>query len=248
MNNIMNTEMNNHKKDGARWDHELIIELVTPGSRVLDLGCGDGELLARLEIEKRVSGQGVDADPARVAEAVTRGVPVYQGDLDRGLAEFDTGSFDYVILEKTLQTVRRPMVVLEEMLRIGRLCMVSFPNFNHYQVVERLLETGRMPVTSALPYQWFDTPNIHLFTLYDFLDWAGRHRVDMVKGFAGNGSGYRPLALPADSKEAAELLFLLRRSETDNNIGRAVSPAGLSSKPKTIHTGSVQDEDSQKCD
>jgi len=194
-----------------RWDHNLIFELVMPGASVLDLGCGNGELLARLISEKQVRGQAVEADHNQVSAAFQNGVAVYQGDLDRGLPEFNSKSFDYVILEKTLQVLRRPMLVLEEMLRIGKECIVSFPNFNYKGVVEKLLKTGRMPVTAALPYQWYDTPNIHLFTLYDFLDWINDHRVEVVGGFASDGLNYRPLALPGDSAGAEELLFLLRQ-------------------------------------
>lgn len=197
-------------EERQRWDHDLIFELVPAGSSVLDLGCGSGELLARLLNEKKVHGQGVEADPAQVAAAVTSGVPVYQSNLDLGLAEFMTKSFDYVILEKTLQTVHRPMVVLEEMLRIGRMSIVSFPNFSYHAVVESLVNTKRMPVTPSLPYQWHDTPNIHLFTLCDFMDWIKSHRVVIVAGFVWGSGRHRPLQMPGDSTRAEELLFVLR--------------------------------------
>ena len=194
-----------------RWDHGLIYKLVEPGSSVLDLGCGSGELLARLVKEKKVCGQAVEADSARAAEAICNGVAVYQKDMDRGLPEFQDGSFDYVILEKTLQVLFRPMVVMEEMLRIGKSCIITFPNFNYREVVNKLLNTGRMPVTASLPYQWYETPNIHLFTLDDFLDWADQNRVEIIDGYAWRGFGYRALDLPADSREAEELLFVLQR-------------------------------------
>lgn len=200
--------MNNYN----RWDHRLIYELVEPGSSVLDLGCGSGELLARLVNEKKVLGQAVEADPEMVAEAICNGVAVYQKDMDLGLPEFKDGAFDYVVLEKTLQVLGRPMVVMEEMLRIGKSCIVSFPNFNCREVVNGLLETGRMPVTSSLPYQWYETPNIHLFTLCDFLDWAAEHGVEIFDGYAWSEGGYRPLNLPEDSRGAEELLFVLQRS------------------------------------
>lgn len=196
---------------GVRWDHDLIVNLVEPETAVLDLGCGSGELLARLTAEKRVVGQAVESDPGRVSEAICNGVAVYQKNLDQGLPEFMNSSFDYVILEKTLQVLRSPMLVLEEMLRIGRLSVISFPNFNYREVMQQLMQNGRMPVTASLPYQWYDTPNIHLFTLYDFLDWIEANGVEVVASYAAHGSGYRPLVMPADSTEAEEMLFVLKR-------------------------------------
>lgn len=197
-------------EERPRWDHDLIFEIVPTGSSVLDLGCGNGEMLSRLLNEKKIRGQGVEADPGQVAAAVTNGVPAYQSDMDLGLAEFKTKSFDYVILEKTLQAVRQPMVVLAEMLRIGHMSIVSFPNFSHHAVVENLVKTNRMPVTPSLPYQWHDTPNIHLFTLFDFMDWIGNHQVTVVSGYAWSSGRHRPLLLPDDSTLAEELLFVLR--------------------------------------
>jgi methionine biosynthesis protein MetW len=195
----------------VRWDHDLILSLVEPETAVLDLGCGGGELLARLTAEKRVFGQAVESDPVCVSEAICNGVAVYQKNLDQGLPEFMSGSYDYVILEKTLQVLRSPMLVLEEMLRIGRLSIISFPNFNYHGVVQQLLQKGRMPVTASLPYQWYDTPNIHLFTLYDFLDWIEANGVEIVASYAASGPDYRPLVMPADNTEAEEMLFVLKR-------------------------------------
>lgn len=194
-----------------RWDHRLIYNLIEPGSTVLDLGCGNGELLARLIEYKKVCGQAVEADPARVAEAICSGVDVYQKDMNQGLPEFKTRAFDYVILEKTLQVLYQPMVVMEEMLRIGKSCIVTFPNFNYRGVVDKLLETGKMPVTSSLPYQWYETPNIHLFSLLDFLDWVDEHGVEIIDGYAWSDNQSRPVMLPADNKEAEELLFVLQK-------------------------------------
>lgn len=193
-----------------RWDHELIFQYIEPGSSVLDLGCGSGELLARLIKDKQVRGQAVETDPLRVSEAIQNGTAVYQKDLDLGLEEFNSKSFNYVVLEKTLQVLYRPMLVLEEMLRIGQVCFISFPNFSYKGVVEKFIQTGRMPVTASLPHQWHDTPNIHLFTLYDFLDWLSDYRVEMVEGIAYDGKNVRSMVLPEDSSEAEELLFVLR--------------------------------------
>ncbi len=199
--------MANHE----RWDHCLIYKLIETGASVLDLGCGSGELLGRLVKQKQVCGQAVEADPRRVAEAICCGVDVYQKDMDRGLPEFKTGAFDYVILEKTLQVLYQPMVVMEEMLRIGKSCIVTFPNFNYREVVGTLTSTGRMPVTSSLPYQWYETPNIHLFTILDFLDWVDEHGIEIVDGYAWSNNRSWPVDLPADSREAEELLFVLQK-------------------------------------
>jgi methionine biosynthesis protein MetW len=196
-----------------RLDHQLIFELIEPGSRVLDLGCGNGELLARLVAEKKITGQAVERNPVRVAAAIRGGVAVYQKDLDSGLPEFKNNSFDYAILEMTLQQLERPLTALEETLRVSKYTVVSFPNFNYKEVVGRLIETGRMPVTPALPHRWHNTPNIHLFTLYDFLDWAEQRGVKVVAGYASAaGSDFRPLDLPDDSSGAEELLFVITLS------------------------------------
>jgi len=200
-------------KKRKRLDHQLIFELIEPGSKVLDLGCGKGELLARLAAEKKISGQAVERNPARVADAIRSGVAVYQKDLDCGLPEFKKDSFDYAILEMTLQQLERPLAALEETLRVSRYTIVSFPNFNYQGVAGKLVETGRMPVTPALPYSWHNTPNIHLFTLYDFLDWAEQRGATVVAGYASAaGSPFRLLNLPEDSSGAEELLFVITLS------------------------------------
>ncbi len=197
-------------KKRKRWDHELIYSLIEPASKVLDLGCGSGDLLARLINEKHATGQAVERNPDRVAEAIRNGVSVYQKDLDQGLPEFKEHSFDYAILEMTLQQLQRPLDTLEEMLRISRFSIVTFPNFNYHAVLNRLLQTGRMPVTPALPYRWHNTPNVHLFTLYDFLDWTETRGVKIAAGYAAaSGTGYKPLELPADGTSAEELVFLI---------------------------------------
>lgn len=197
-------------KNGTRWDHNLIYNLIEANSSVLDLGCGNGELLARLSSEKNVKGQAVEADPLYVAEAIRNGVAVYQKDLDHGLPEFKSKSYDYVILEKTLQQLQRPLPILKEILRIGNTCIVSFPNFNYRGIIDQLMQRGRMPVTASLPYKWYDTPNIHLFTLADFLDWANAGDIEIVEGYAAEGLKSRRLKMPGDITAAEELLFILK--------------------------------------
>jgi methionine biosynthesis protein MetW len=157
-----------------RLDYKLIEELVPEGATVLDLGCGDGELLAELIAEKQVRGSGVEISPEAVEACVAKGLSVFQGDLDEGLADYADGSFDVVILSFSLQQLRLPQMVVREMVRVGKLAIVSFPNFAHWAVRGALVTHGRMPVSRELPYQWYDTPNIHLCTVKDFRDLCHR--------------------------------------------------------------------------
>ncbi len=150
-----------------RTDAAMIARIVTPGSRVLDLGCGDGILLSRLIHEYGCSGQGIDIDEANLIACVKKGLSVIQFDLDAGLGDFPDGSFDYVILNQTLQVITRPERVIAEMLRVGRRGIVGFPNFGYWRVRLQFVGRGRMPRTPALPFAWFDTPNIHQLTVRD---------------------------------------------------------------------------------
>ena len=155
-----------------RNDFRLIADLVPPGSRVLDLGCGDGTLLELLRRERSAEVRGVELSLEGVASCVARGLSVFQGDLDTGLNDFLDGSFDVVILSQTLQVVRHPKLVMEEMLRVGGLGIVSFPNFGYWRTRAKLTFTGRMPVNRSIPYSWYDTPNIHHTTIKDFRSFA----------------------------------------------------------------------------
>ncbi len=151
-----------------RPDLRIIAELVKPGARVLDLGCGEGELLAHLRDEKSVNGYGLEIDPANITTCVRKGVNVIEQDLDAGLNNFADNSFDMVVMTETLQSVEAPVQMLNDMLRIGRECIVTFPNFGHWRCRLYLASRGRMPVSEHLPHSWFDTPNIHLCTFLDF--------------------------------------------------------------------------------
>ncbi len=153
-----------------RFDLQVIANMVTPGARVLDVGCGDGELLQLLERQRGVDGRGVELSQRGVNECVAKGLSVIQGDADTDLADYPDDGFDYVILSQTLQATRRPRDALENMLRIGRRAIVSFPNFGHWRVRAQLAFRGRMPVTGNLAYSWHDTPNIHLCTIRDFVE------------------------------------------------------------------------------
>ncbi len=152
----------------ARQDYAMIAEIVEPGSRVLDLGCGEGELLAWLLEHKQVRGRGVEIDATKVRRAIARGVSAFQGDIDHGLADYPDGTFDYVILSQTLQEMRYPLRVLREMLRVGRHGIVAFPNFGHWTTRLSHLISGRSPRTALFPYDWYESPNLHFLTIDDF--------------------------------------------------------------------------------
>ncbi len=153
-----------------RVDHLLIANLIKPGARVLDVGCGDGALLQLLSDRKDVDARGVEIERERVNACVARGLSVIQGDADQDLDAYPDDAFDYAILSLTIQATRNPKKVLTNLLRIGRHAIVSFPNFGHWRVRTKLLMTGRMPVTEHLPDTWYDTPNAHLCTIKDFAD------------------------------------------------------------------------------
>lgn len=151
-----------------RADESWIAESVPEGSRVLDLGCGDGRLLAKLRDERGCTVRGVEIDEKSVVAAIARGISVARFDLDEGLGMYRDGSFDVVILSQTLQVVRRPAFLLAEMMRVGGVCLVSYPNFAHWKVRAYLALRGRMPVSDQIPYTWYETPNIHHTTILDF--------------------------------------------------------------------------------
>lgn len=151
-----------------RPDLQIIADNISPKARVLDIGCGDGALMAALRDQKQVDARGLEIEPANVASAVSKGLSVVQGDADTDLSAYPDGSFDYAILSQTLQTTHRPDVIIDELLRIGKQAFVSFPNFAHWRVRMSLLVGGRMPVTRLLPQTWYDTPNIHHVTIDDF--------------------------------------------------------------------------------
>ena len=172
-----------------RVDHLLIAEMVQAGSRVLDVGCGDGELLQLLADTKDVDGRGIEVSRERVNACVARGLSVIQGDADRDLDDYPDGAFDYAILSLTIQATRNPKTVLENLLRIGRSAIVSFPNFGHWQVRASLMFTGRMPVNENLPESWYVSPNAHLCTIKDFADLCRVVNARVERAVAFNISG-----------------------------------------------------------
>ena len=151
-----------------RADLEVIADLIHPNARVLDLGCGEGDLLAHLQTTKQVNGYGLDVDPDNICTCLNKGVNVIEQDLDEGLSNFETNSFDMVVMTETLQSVKAPDKLLSEMLRIGEECIITFPNFGHWRCRLQLMFLGRMPVAKHIPHAWFNTPNIHMCTFRDF--------------------------------------------------------------------------------
>jgi len=168
-------------RPGTRVDYNIIVDLVPRGARVLDLGCGDGSLLERLVREKGVTGRGIELSEAGVRECIAKGLTVLQGDIDEGLRDYPDGSIDYAILNQTLQAVKKPALVLSEMLRVGRKGIVGFPNFAYWRMRLDLVLRGRMPKTEFLPYEWYDTPNIHFCSILDFDDYCAAHGIVVEK-------------------------------------------------------------------
>jgi methionine biosynthesis protein MetW len=175
--------MNGREQDAlsGRSDFQSIAAWVRPDSSVLDLGCGDGVLLRFLAQTRNARGYGIDIDDANVLACVKNGVNVIQSDLERGLAGFDAGSFDCVILSQTLQAVRHTDQLLLEMLRVGREAIVSFPNFGRWDLRVQIALGGKMPMSPELPYQWYNTPNVHLFTIADFESFCAGHSIRVLE-------------------------------------------------------------------
>jgi methionine biosynthesis protein MetW len=172
-------------RNSVRHDYKTIAERIAPGSKVLDLGCGDGSLLAYLSKNRAVKGYGVEIDDENILACIRNSVNVIQSDLESGLSGFESGSFDYVILSQTLQAMKNTESIVREMLRVGREGIVTFPNFGYWQNRLQILK-GRMPVSINLPYEWYDSPNIRLCTMKDFEDFCARRDVNIIERIVMN--------------------------------------------------------------
>jgi methionine biosynthesis protein MetW len=206
--------MNTHYVDRlSRTDRDVILTLVPEGVRVLDLGCGDCSLLNELVTKKNVRGTGVDIDGEQLINGLAFGLNVYQGDLDEGLSDFPDQAYDYVILNQTLQVVKNPLLVLNEMLRIGRYGIVGFPNFAHWQLRKGLFIGGRAPKSPALPFEWYDTPNIRVLSIKDFFDYCRRQTITVVaRRYLIGGRWVRRALLPPLTNLVAHIgLFVITK-------------------------------------
>ncbi len=173
--------MKMQNKAEIQLNYEVVTDIIPSSAKVLDLGCGDGTLFSKLVKEKNIKGMGIEIDQNKVIEALENGVPVIQGDIDEGLKQFPDNSFDYAILNQTLQSTEKPDLVTDEMLRVAKKAVVSFPNFAYWKVRFYLFFKGKMPKSKALPYEWYNTPNIHLMTVNDFFEFCKKRNIKILK-------------------------------------------------------------------
>lgn len=197
---------------GLHLNYSIITEIIEPETSVLDLGCGDGTLLKMLK-NKKIKARGIEINQNSVIKALEKGLSVIQGDIDEGLQEYPDKFYDYVILNQTLQSTEKPDYVIKEMLRVGTKVVVSFPNFAYWRVRLFLLFKGRMPKSKILPFEWYDTPNIHLLTLKDFYEFARENQINIEKRICMTRAKVRKGILSNffDNLFAEEVMFVISK-------------------------------------
>ena len=196
---------------GLHLNYSLISKMIEGNSHVLDLGCGTGELMQMLKEQKHAKCLGVDINQDNIISCLEKGLSVIQGNIDKGLEEFTDKSYDYVILNQTLQSTHNPEFVIKEMLRVGKKCVVSFPNFAYWKVRFYLFFMGKMPKSRILPFEWYNTPNIHLLTVNDFFEFAKKRNIKILKSIYTTKAQVKKFPLPSRLLNffAEEVIFVI---------------------------------------
>ena len=200
------------KSKGLKPNYDIVFKMITPNSSVLDLGCGDGILLKELVDGKNVNGLGIEIDQNSVIKALEKGLQIIQGNIDEGLNDFDDKQWDFVVLNQTLQSTIKPEFVVDEMLRIGKKVIVSFPNFAYWRVRFYLFFNGKMPKSKFLPFEWYNTPNIHLLTINDFFEFCQKRNIKIEKAiYCTDGKRKKSIFRAISNFFSEEAIFLISR-------------------------------------
>ena len=201
-----------NKNQGLKPNYEIVSQLIEPNSSVLDLGCGDGTLLKNLVDTKNVKGLGIEINQDLVVKSLEKGLQIIQDNIDEGLKDFEDNQWDYIILNQTLQSTQKPDFVIEEMLRIGKNIIVSFPNFAYWRVRFDLFFNGKMPKSDFLPFEWYNTPNIHLLTINDFFDFCKKRDIKIEKAiYCTKGRKKKSIFRTTANFFSEEAIFLIRK-------------------------------------
>lgn len=197
---------------GRTLNYKQITKLIKENSKILDLGCGDGYLFKKLVCEKNVSGIGIEIDGEEVIKSMERGLNVIHGDIDKGLKQFEDKTFDYAILNRTLQSTEKPDFVIDEMLRVSKKAIVAFPNFAYWRVRFYLFFKGKMPKSKSLPYEWYNTPNIHLNTIEDFFEFCKNRQINIIDSiYLAKNKARKRILKPLANFFSEEAIFVLTK-------------------------------------